>query len=439
MKHWLTYLAKGALVCVAMCCMQAYAQLQVSFSSDTLYLCEGIPSGLSADVSGGTAPYNYLWNTGDSSVQISIIPLSTGVYYYLLVSDVNGSFSSDSVFVVGLPECVWPGDANGDGLANNEDVLILGLAFGSQGNIRPDAHTNWIGQGAPAWSQTFGTGVNYVHSDTDGDGMVGLTDFQAIGVNYFTPNTGPGNSPSQPMGVPLFVDFPTSSFQPGDTFTAPVILGTADLLADSVYGIAFSIAYSTGLIDSGSVIVSYDTSWLGNIHVDMEAVDKDFYFSGQVDIGISRINQIAVSGYGRIADITVMIDDITGKKEGVEEVAVRIENVSLIDKNGNSIPVNNEGSKFFISLSNDDDLRNEQVDFTLSPNPATGLVRIQTKDNSLRESTLSILDMNGNLIEQSVHRGTNTIEKDLSVLPAGIYLCELKNHLGRRVKKLIIQ
>jgi len=55
--------------------------------------------------------------------------------------------------------CVWPGDANSDGVANNFDVLELGIAAGSVGPVRPGANIFWTGQSGTPWSNTYANGT----------------------------------------------------------------------------------------------------------------------------------------------------------------------------------------------------------------------------------------------------------------------------------------
>mgnify|MGYP000256069636 CR=1 FL=1 len=93
-------------------------------------------------------------------------------------------------------EAVWPGDLNNDGTANEEDVLAWGLASGSTGPER-----NWLRQGTPTvWSQGTPTtdwfaqpatqwaqsvdGVNSMHQDGDGNGVVDGDDLQVIYLNF---------------------------------------------------------------------------------------------------------------------------------------------------------------------------------------------------------------------------------------------------------------
>lgn len=58
-------------------------------------LAPGSPASITSIVTGGTSPYTYLWNTGDTTPNLS--PIYTPGNYTLIVTDDNGCTTSDSV------------------------------------------------------------------------------------------------------------------------------------------------------------------------------------------------------------------------------------------------------------------------------------------------------------------------------------------------------
>lgn len=64
-------------------------------NANTIYIGYGPTSlTLTANASGGTAPYSYWWSTGATSQSITVSPSSTGVYTYLvIVTDAKGCYS----------------------------------------------------------------------------------------------------------------------------------------------------------------------------------------------------------------------------------------------------------------------------------------------------------------------------------------------------------
>ncbi|HYG15966.1 MAG TPA: hypothetical protein VEC12_09455, partial [Bacteroidia bacterium] len=68
----------------------------------------------------------YLWSTGDTTSSITAIV--QGIYW-LQVTDNNGCISSDTMMVNLSTDCVWPGDATNNGVANIIDILEIALHY----------------------------------------------------------------------------------------------------------------------------------------------------------------------------------------------------------------------------------------------------------------------------------------------------------------------
>lgn len=78
------------------------------------------------------------------------------------------------------------------------------------------------------------------------------------------------------------------------------------------------------------------------------------------------------------------------------------------------------------------------IDFTISPNPATGSVNLRIDESAISSDThLSVYDLQGKIVYQSPIRDTqNNI--DLSHIAKGFYLVKISNHRQSNVKKLIL-
>ncbi|MEO1414142.1 MAG: hypothetical protein AAFW00_02645 [Bacteroidota bacterium] len=247
--------------------------------------------------------------------------------------------SGNQLATITYADSIWPGDANDDGIANNFDILALGQAFGSTGTPRPNPSLSWLGQYTPLWFSQLPNGTDYAFSDTDGSGLVDFDDTLGVNLNFGLMHNRPSGNLSQ-SGVPIYLQPQNAPVQAGDTLILDVMLGTDSLPATEVYGLGFDISYDPSLVDSGKIWFSYTGSWLGQKNTDLITIDKDFYSEGKVSMGLSRINQINQSGYGKIARLRIiMIDDISGKDLLTDTLKLRVQSAFMMRQNGEEVPV----------------------------------------------------------------------------------------------------
>lgn len=326
------------------------ANLQVSFPEDTVLACQGTVTHLQPVVSGANGPVQFLWSTGAVTPGLQIIPTS-GSYVFWVDVMADGNVVRDSVVVIALQECVWPGDANGDAIANNFDLLTIGRSFQATGGLRPRAHLNWIAQPAPSWTHSFANGVNYVHSDVDGNGLVDAQDTAGILHNYLLPQSGGSSGAGQ--GIPLFLQNPGGQINAGDSVVIPLILGTASQPATGVYGLALSLDYSAIGLPVKSIRVDFSQGWLGQPGQDLISISKDFRQLGQFDLAITRTDLTDRAGQGLIASIIITVDDVAGKVEGIELIELSLGHLKGNNAAGQPLSISSAPVSFSIVMSND--------------------------------------------------------------------------------------
>jgi hypothetical protein len=155
-------------------------QLTLSIGNDTAF-CAGDSVLYMPSAGGGTPLYIYDWSNG-STVQNQFLT-SSGTYI-LTVTDGNLCTTTDTVNVIASTSCVYPGDADYNGITDNDDLLPIGLAYDSIGPLRSNANIVWIGQYANDWSDTTLLNINRKHADCNGDGIVNANDTLAIVQNW---------------------------------------------------------------------------------------------------------------------------------------------------------------------------------------------------------------------------------------------------------------
>ncbi len=288
-----------------------------------------------------------------------------------------------------VEDFVWPGDANSDNIANNLDVLYVGLANGFDGPERDAMDIEWSAHAAPNWNSIFPISeVNIKHSDTNGDGQINAEDLEAVNENYglthgpvdFQPNVGTFEDP------PLFVDLPTY-LQPGSLVDADVELGSAQFPVDDMYGIAFTIVYPDNIFEGDSVLFEPDNSWLGVPDINMYTLHQAQTGLNEIDITLVRNDQNNASGYGRIGNFIGVIDDVLG----LQQITITIKDVKAIRNDESEIPIYLPIDSTIISSNFD---LPAQENIHVYPNPTDGVINIKT-DKPADIISVELLNLNG--------------------------------------------
>ena len=299
--------------------------------------------------------------------------------------------------------------------------MLFRSAFGTDGPHRSVQGVEWTGLEAQNWPQVFGDGVNFKNADCTGDGQVNLVDVGAIILNY-------GETHGEPLPVafmegsendpPLYVDLPgAADLQPGMQFNAPIMLGSVDAPLNNVYGLAFTLKFDPEVIKPSSIALQYDPSWLGVQQVNLLRFDRTFADLGEVKVALVRTDQNDVSGYGQIAGIIGVIDNIAGK----ESVAIEITDVKAIRENEELISLRKPIE--VVDLTVEANHEKMEPGLAVYPNPATNLVYFTLPNDAKAEFT-DLKSVDGKLL-MSNNSGDNKL--NISNLGGGVYFLRVKS------------
>ena len=192
--------------------------------------------------------YSYTWTDPQDNV-ISLEPevkLTQNGEYELTLTNVCGDEDSADIDVTLTSGCLWPGDADANGIVNMMDFLTMGLTHGSSGATRVEASPVFESQNAPTWSQVFPSqhpiapSVNYSHSDADGNGTVQIGTDGAIVKANFQGSVDAATSSSSSVNIEL--QFAQASAQMGDTaFFQIGLTNTGGVAIQDVYGVSMDL------------------------------------------------------------------------------------------------------------------------------------------------------------------------------------------------------
>ena len=338
-----------------------------------------------------------------------------------------------------ISEGVWPGDAYNDGIANNEDLLAIGLTYGFTDSSRLDTSNFWASHYARNWSGNFLSGANWKHADCNGDGVVNADDTLAIQLNYLnTHNKGNLVNGGSAQNPPLLVVIPNDTAYVGDTIHAPILLGSQDIPVDSIYGLAFTLLYDQGLVDTNSAWISYDSSWFGDT-TNTIGIYHDFWALGSIDGAITRINHTNSAGYSQIATLhIILIDNIEGKRQASETLHLGFGNFTAITQSQEASPLGSGGDSVVVvdpELFQQDHLY-LPAQVKVYPNPVEDLVHLSSENGAITE--VRLIGQSGQVLMQKSFNHQR-VSLELGRMPNGFYLLEVRTRQGWTRHKLLIR
>ncbi|MEO8150357.1 MAG: T9SS type A sorting domain-containing protein, partial [Bacteroidia bacterium] len=395
--------------------------------------------------------------SANSGVQssISVPPNDTICMDYMYLKDINAT--GGAVFYAGSnsvdlgnntgwqwTSCsldttnVWPGDANYDLTANNVDVLYVGLGYGYTGTTRAGASNTWVAQPSVDWLQQFANGINLKNADCNGDGIIDNNDTTAIGLNYGL--THPFKAPPLPLnpnqtGTPFYLVPSIDTVGLNYNVNIDIYLGTSALTVNNAYGIAFTLNFTQGIIDTSQVTFDYTNSMLGNTAVDMMTFNKSFIDSGHIDFALTRTDHNNISGYGFLGRCgIVIVDNVAGKTL----LQLWLNNITAFDKNEFPLTFTPIGDSIVIDTNLV--LSAQQIDLSqfisVYPNPAKDHLKIN--GGLLNLKTVELFDMMGAKIFSSKPNAHST-EINTQKITQGLYVLRCitdKGIINRRVQVL---
>ena len=274
-------------------------------------------------------------------------------------------------------------------IANNTDLLSLGIAIGKTGPVRPEAKINWVGQSSMDYADHFISGVNYKHADCDGNGTIDKFDSIPILHNYSQKhnkteqiNKATSTDPS------LYFVMPSDKLVPGMTVNIPIMLGNNAIPVTNLYGMAYTINYNSLLIDSGSVNVKFDSTWMGTTGKNIISMQKDFWYSGQVELALTRTDNQNVSNYVQIGELSFVLKEDISSNASSQMLKFSFSDATAISNNEHLIPVNlmSDSVAIFMNASGIkyDFNKYRGSNINIYPNPAKEILYVEMENAQLQ-------------------------------------------------------
>lgn len=338
----------------------------------------------SINISAYGADY-YVWSNGAITPSINVTPTVTTVYA-VTGTNLNNCSDTINISITVDPTCsdVWPGDANSDGLADNLDVLELGLHYTQTGAPRASASNSWQSYFSNNWLGTIANGKNLNHSDCNGDGIINDDDTLAIYNNYgLTHAFKPVQTNTVNPQLSIVPD--QAAVLKGNWGTASIYLGNATTNINNINGVAFTIDFDSTLIETNGIYIEYQNSFLDagqNLHF-----RKLDFGNNKLFTATTHTYSNNVSGYGKIATLHYQIKSTL--------TSAQVLNLGVLQANqsnasGVIIPLTSGTGSLTATIDVGlQEFLNSSTIF-ISPNPTSGSLTINSKTELQKIEVVSI-------------------------------------------------
>ncbi|MBP6827363.1 MAG: T9SS type A sorting domain-containing protein [Saprospiraceae bacterium] len=378
-----------------------------------------------------------------------------GTYFINAYQTAQGgnSFFAYIPYIIDSLPCVWPGDADDNNAVNHHDLLYLGLAYGSTGAQRSGASLDWQGQDCTDWPAFTSTrNINFKNIDGNGDGVIDAADTLAIVQNWGRVVNPAKDDPfNAPLGNPTGNNEPpftiqTDTLAPGQTAALPLLLGSLDMPADSIYGLAFSISYDPRKVKS-NVSFKPSDSWLGQTS-QMLWLQKNFPEQGRLDVAITRLDGMPMSGWGPIGDVFVIIEDNIffappnpdADFEGDTTVKTLLFFSGLSSVHPDEEPLRLDAPPVELVILKSTTSLTEPASWerqiSVAPNPGSDEIRFSSPESEIRR--LEMLNLTGSVVVNMENKSTGTGVINVRDIPTGTYFVKVYTDRGIALKKVSI-
>jgi uncharacterized repeat protein (TIGR03803 family) len=393
--------------------------------------CNVSTGSATASITSGNGPFVYEWLPGNiASFTANNIPSGS---YTFVVTDANSCVDSLTVAVGDSCDYVWPGDANQDGIADNADILSIGIANAATGTTRASATLSWIGQPAADWGQTFLSGTDYKFADCDGDGTIQPVDTNAVILNFgFTHVFREGPVPAYNASLPdLTISMGQDTVAANAQGTMTISLGNALTPASNLYGLAFTINFDPAQVDAATFRMNENGTWMGipgsNL---MGVVMNSGTGTGSVQVAITRLDQTDANGFGDIANLSFITTNALASTGNAQQVNFTITDLTAISANETPLLFNMIGDSVLVidplvtGISSNENLQF----FSIYPNPFDASTQIILPETIYgKQNEIILTDLEGRIVRIENCSDSNTFTLHRGDLDAGMYFCTIRS------------
>ena len=341
-----------------------------------------------------------------------------------------------------VDNCVWPGDANGDGNVNVRDLLSIGRYIGVSGEPRAVSPfgDSFEGVQVADWAESQVNGRSVGFADADGDGIISTDDISFITDNYNKVNTLVSNDFFGVKSIPFYMTSDQDT-EVGEVKEINIYAGTSKYPAIDMRGVAFSVNLPIENVDVSSI--------------KMEFVENNFFVKGApyvnlmhvsdnavVEIAGVKTNGIGSTGSGLIGVLSfIIIEDAEGiKPQGrdpsANNISIDLSNIIFEAADGLQYGIPSSSLDFTIDSAEESGEIETAKPIGIHPNPATDKVEVTTDEGSMI-SSIQIVSITGEAVANFRNINQNSTTIDVATFERGMYILNVVSEKGTESIKMI--
>ncbi len=367
-------------------------------------------------------------------------------------------FASLAHFALAQTFTLYPGDTNADGVANHYDLLPIGIAFGSMGELRDSVDIDWEAKTGFPWNNPPTLPVSEIplsFVDCNGDGIINEIDLEAIKVNF---DETQNDSDPPPIPYPerlnvaclscpspdIVITFDQDTVGSLDTFSAFFELRYPPnvLPEQGALGIVFNVEYNYDpdkIIDSLTKVFPFDDF---DDRMYVAATHTEVVTAGLLPAAGSL--GLAAAGKGQNVFFSptplfrvdfVIIDMIV--RDDAEVFSLSIDPTTILILNEQEQIIKHGNILMDSVVVSAKEVFQKQVAVKISPNPARETLSVESPESPMEK--IEIHSLAGERVFSLEMENQNRVEVPVTSLPPGVWLAVVQTKKGVAVKKFVKQ
>lgn len=329
-----------------------------------------------------------------------------------------------------VANCVWAGDTDGDGVVNVKDILPVAMCMGVPGEVRDNANIDWDPQFGTDWSNPYeASPVDLKHIDTNGDGLITLSDTAAINQSYGKIHAIP-NSSFTKLGDKNIIFVPRDTIlTPGDDAMIDIYFGIENKPVYDAHGFTFKFNYVNNPLITPDKVHSIfnEDNWLVK---DASALSMSKIPSnGILNVAYARTGGNPMTGFGNVG--LVIVEDLEGiKSDDQGFISFKVEDISYLNNKGEYIQVPDQTIRIKLGKKSVP-TKVQESDIIVYPNPSKDYVNMYSRNGVIINST-KIYSSTGLLLQSTI----GNKQLNISSLTTGLYFLQIETNAGWITKKI---